>query len=108
MNAGAEIIWVLEQDNQRRDGTAARCMDDMDVLGDPSVGWCVGDEETRPTSGAFDDSEFSIGRGFDMIVPLSTMEIVYTTSHGTVQGNENLTGDDVLREVRRVIRELEE
>ena len=78
----------------------------MDELGSPSVGWCVGDDETNPVAGTFDDSPFSIGRGFDMIVPKRTMEIVYTTSHGTPSGNENLSGEDVLEAVREHLAEL--
>lgn len=89
------------------EGTAEKCMEAMDELGDPGVGWCVGDGQTRPTERAFDDSDFSIGRGFDMIVPRSSMVIEYTTSHGTPGGNENITGEDVLAEVQRVLGELE-
>lgn len=103
---GAEIIWVLEQGPQFQDGTAEECMATMDVLGDPSVGWCVGDDETAPEPDVFDDSPFSVARGFDMIVPRATMEIVYTTSHGTPSGNENISGEDVLAEVRNAIADL--
>ncbi len=54
----------------------------------------------------WDDSPFSVGRGFDIIVPLSTMEIVYSTSHGTGPGNENLEGDDILQAVEDAIDDL--
>ena len=108
--AGAQIIWVLEQDPSFEPGNARRCMDTMDVLGSEDQGWCVGDEQTEPESGTFDESPFSVARGFDMIVPRSTMEIVWTTSHGTPAGNENLEGSDVLQAVEdavEVVRESE-
>lgn len=109
MDEGVEIIWVLESlSTPRNGGTAEECLEAMDELGNPGVGWCVGDGDTRPTARAFDDSPFSIGRGFDMIVPRSSMVIEYTTSHGTPSGNENITGKDVLAEVQRVVGELRE
>jgi hypothetical protein len=100
---GVEIVWVLEQGPRLEDGTADNCMSTLDALGDPQVGWCVGDDETNPAPDAFDDSPFSIGRGFDMLVPRQTMEIVYTTSHGTPGGNENPSGQDVLEAVRAAL-----
>lgn len=106
MAAGAEIIWVLEQDVQFQPGTAALCMDTLDSIDVPPVGWCVGDDQTRPVAGTFDDSPFSQGRGFDMIVPRSSMEIVWTTNHGTPNGNENLDGQEVLDAVRREVGKL--
>lgn len=96
--AGAEIIWVLEQGQAFQDGTAELCRTTMDRYGSDK-GWCVGDEETQPVSGTFDDSPFSVSRGFDIIVPRDTMEIVYSTSHGTPSGNDNLEGADVLQAV---------
>lgn len=104
--AGAEIVWVLEQDASGVDGTAESCMDVMDVLGSEDRGWCVGDGQTEPVAGAFDDSPFSVFRGFDMIVPRATMEIVWTSSHGSPGGNENLEGEDVLRAVRDAVANL--
>jgi hypothetical protein len=101
--AGAEIIWVLEQDPSFEPGTANRCMETMDALGSKDQGWCVGDEQTEPVAGTFDDSPFSVARGFDMIVPRSTMEIVWTSSHGTPSGNENLEGEDVLAAVQEAV-----
>ena len=100
---GAEIIWVLEKGPGFEDGTAEECMATMDVLGSPSVGWCVGDDETNPVAGTFDGSPFSIGRGFDMIVPRSTMEILWTSSHGSTSGNENLEGSDILAKVQEAL-----
>lgn len=110
--AGAEIIWVLEADALGVAGTAQSCMDFFDAF--PSTyngltvdhGWCVGDAQTQPVSGTFDDSPFSIGRGFDIIVPRTTMEVVYTTNHGTPAGNENPTGAEVLAEIQAVIAGL--
>lgn len=104
--AGAEIIWVLEADQSQTPGTVDLCMDVMDGLGSEDQGWCVGDGETQPVAGTFDDSPFSVARGFDMIVPRSTMEIVWTSSHGTPSGNENLEGSDVLQAVKDAIDKL--
>ncbi len=78
-------------------------MDTMDDLGNPSVGWCVGDSETQPVAGSFDDSPFSNDRGFDMIVPTATMRIEYSTSHGTGGQDENPSGQDVLDALRAVL-----
>jgi hypothetical protein len=70
------------------------------------TGWCVGDDETQPEVDAWDNSVFSIGRGFDIIVTRSDMVIQYTTSHGTPSGNENISGEDVLQAVEDVIAGL--
>jgi len=72
-----------------------------------SKGWCVGDGETEPEAGAWDESPFSVGRGFDIVVPRSTMTVEFTTNHGTPSGNENIDGDAVLEAVRDVIDSLE-
>lgn len=103
--AGAEIIWVLEQDYSFDPGTAEACRSIMDRL-ESTVGWCVGDDETEPKSGTFDKSPFSEARGFDIIVPRGSMEIVWTSSHGTPSGNENLSGEEVLEAVREVVEGL--
>ncbi|MBX2796168.1 MAG: hypothetical protein KTR31_00825 [Myxococcales bacterium] len=103
---GAEIIWVLEQNRQGQAGNANRCMDSMDKFGDPSVGWCVGDGQTEPVAGTFDNSPFSVERGFDIIVRRDTMEIMYSTSHGTEPGNENPSGAEILAEVQAAIAAL--
>ena len=97
---------MLEQDHTLEPGTAALCMEVMDVLGSEDRGWCVGDSQTSPKAGTFDDSPFSINRGFDIIVPRSTMSIEFSTSHGTPQGNENLDGDEILAAVQEVIDSL--
>lgn len=108
--AGAEIIWVLEEDIPGDPGTAQACMEFLDFYG-ATQGWCVGDAHTlnalgMPVPGTFDDSPFSVGRGFDIVVPRSTMTIEYTTNHGTVGGNENPSGHEVLAAVEAVIAGL--
>jgi hypothetical protein len=103
VGAGAEIVWVLEQDVSVQPGTADACMETMDELGSDDQGWCAGDGQTEPEPGTFDASPFGIGRGFDMIVARTTMEIVWTSSHGTPEGNDNLDGDAVLAAVEDAI-----
>ncbi len=97
--AGARIVWVLQQDSRGRAGTAESCYETMRGFG-ADRGICVGDGETAPTAGVFDDSPFAIGRGFDLIVPRDTMVIDYVTTHGTPSGNENLDGEEILAKVR--------
>jgi hypothetical protein len=103
VDSRAQIIWVLEQDPQGAPGTADSCTSTMDQLGAKDQGFCVGDSQTMPEPGTFDDSPFSVARGFDMIVPRSSMQIVWSTSHGTPSGNDNLDGEDVLAKVREVV-----
>jgi hypothetical protein len=103
VEAGAQIVWVLEQDPSGTPGTAELCDEVMTELGSVGTGFCVGDAETEPTPGVFDESPFSLYRGFDMVLPRSTMEIRWTSSHGTPSGNENLEGDGVLAAVEQVI-----
>ncbi len=93
---------MLERDASFNVGTAETCRATLDSFGSNN-GWCVGDGDTEPEPGTFDDSPFSIGRGFDIIVDRATMEIVYTTSHGTPAGNENLTGEDILAAVEEAV-----
>ena len=104
VDAGAEIIWVLEQNPSGQIGLPADCRSYMDGKG--SLGWCVGDGETQPMSGTFDNSPFSIARGFDMIVIRETMQIAYTTAHGTTSGNDNISGEELLEIVRDVVDQL--
>lgn len=99
---GIQIVWVLEADTSFRPGTAEACRAFMQSQRS-AAGWCVGDGQTEPTAGTFDRSPFSIQRGFDMLVRRSDMTILYTTSHGTPSGNQNLTGDQLLAELRRVL-----
>ena len=103
--AGAEIIWVLEQGPQFQDGTAENCVDTMTALG-ATKGWCVGDDETLPTPDVWDDSPLANNRGFDLIVPRSTMVIEWVSTHGTGSADENPTGEDVADEVANVVAGL--
>ena len=105
INAGAEIIWVMEQTPTLQPGTADNCRSWLDFIGSTD-GTCVGDSQTQPVPGTFDNSPFSIARGFDIIVVRETMEIVWVTTHGTPSGNENIAGADVLAEVQAVIAGL--
>jgi len=93
---------VLEQSATGQPGTAESCRTTLDSF-ESNNGWCVGDGETEPEAGTFDNSPFSIGRGFDIIVDRSTMEILWTTSHGTPGGNENISGEDVLAAVEEAV-----
>jgi len=104
-DAGAEIVWVLEFSRTFQPGVPEDCVEFVQDQG-AATGWCVGDAQTRPDSGTFDQSPFSVGRGFDIVVPRSTMEVVYSTSHGTPDGNDNPSGEDVLAEVRAIVEAL--
>ena len=55
------IVWVLEADPSGQAGTAQSCYDFVSASG-ASTGWCVGDAETVPDPGEWDDSPFSVGR----------------------------------------------
>ena len=98
IDAGAEIIWVLEQDRRFNPGTAVACRELLDQAGSVH-GWCVGDSKTEPVAGVFDESPFAQGRGYDFLVDRRTMEIVWTTTHGTTANNENLSGEEVVEAV---------
>lgn len=102
--AAVEIVWVLEATATLQPGTAENCRDTIDGYGSDG-GWCVGDSQTEPDPGAFDDSAFSRGRGFDMLVLRDSMEIAYSTSHGTTAGNENPTGEQVLAAVQAILND---
>ncbi len=101
IDAGAEIIWVLEASGFGQPGTAAECRDFLDSHGS-TQGWCVGDGETMPTPGTWDDSPFGLTRGFDIVVPRRSMEIVYSTNHGTGSGFDNITGEELLVEIQAI------
>ncbi len=98
--AGAQIIWVLQEDRSFDAGTAQSCFNFMESIG-ATRGICVGDGQTEPIAGTFAASPFAVGRGFDAIVTRSDMTIVWQASHGTPLGNENPDGAVVLEEVRR-------
>ncbi len=99
--AGAQLVWVLEQDVQANPGTADSCRRFVNAQGSDK-GLCVGDGETQPMPGVWDRSPFAEGRGTDVIVRRSDMRILWTSSHGSPRGNENLTGEEVLAEVQRI------
>ncbi len=99
--AGAQLVWVLEQDANFNPGTATSCRNYVDSQGS-NAGICVGDGETQPTPGVWDRSPFARGRGIDLIVRRSDMRVIWVSTHGTPAGNENLTGEQVLEEVRRI------
>lgn len=105
IDAGAQIIWVLEQNTGGNIGTAEDCRAYIDGKGS-TQGWCVGDGMTMPVPGTFDDSPFSNARGFDMIVVRETMTVVFSSTHGTTAGSENLTGAELLAEVEAVVAGL--
>ena len=96
---GAFIVWVLQEDTGVQPGTAERCRNFMNFLGSDQ-GWCVGDSETMPSAFTFKNSPFARGRGTDILVRRSDMQILFAANHGTPSGNDNLTGADVLRIVR--------
>lgn len=100
--AGAQIIWVLEQDPSFGDGTAENCIATMEELG-ATTGWCVGDDETLPEADVWDDSDLANNRGFDIIVPRDTMVIEWVSTHGTGPADENPDAEDVLAEVQALL-----
>ncbi|MCB9673848.1 MAG: hypothetical protein H6737_01965 [Alphaproteobacteria bacterium] len=99
------IVWVLEADPSGQAGTAQSCYDFVSASG-ASTGWCVGDAETVPDPGEWDDSPFSVGRGFDIVVPRETMRIEYTTNHGTPSGNDNPTAEELLAAIEGIVSGL--
>ena len=101
---GVEIIWVIEEVRFNDAGLHEHCAEFTESITGSNVGWCVGDGETQPEPGVFDDSPFSNNRGFDILVDRSTMEVVLTTSHGTTGGNENLDGQELLEQIQAFTR----
>jgi hypothetical protein len=109
--AGAQIIWVLTQNQSVEAGTAEDCR--AFIESDPRnsmQGWCVGDSETMGSTlgstSIWHDSPFAIGRGYDAIVSRRDMVIRDVATHGTPIGNENLTGKELLARVQAVIDSL--
>ena len=99
--AGAQIIWVLENTANGSTANAQACRNSFDSYGSDK-GYCVGDDQTMPAAGTFDRSPFAEGRGVDLIITRSDMVIQFEAAHGTPRGNENLTGAEILAEVRRI------
>ncbi len=102
LDAGAQIVWVLEADPAQEPGTMETCVEVMGELG-ATQGWCVGDGQTMPTPGVFDNSPFSVDRGFDMVVTVEAMEILWVSSHGSPSGNDNLDANDVVDAVQAAV-----
>ena len=96
---GVEIIWVIEEISLGVNGTVEHC-EDFNSLTGSNRGWCVGDGQTQPTEGAFDNSPFSDQRGFDILVERESMVVLLETSHGSTNGNANLTGPELLERIR--------
>ena len=105
--AGAEIIWIIEEGPGPGldPGTAARCHDLMTNQYGATQGWCVGDDESTPP-GIFDSSPIAIGRGFDLVIPRSTMVIEQAFTHGTPGGNDNPTAAEIQQMVEAVINAI--
>jgi hypothetical protein len=99
LDAGAEIVWVLQTDAFLELGTAQGCRDLVNALGS-THGWCVGDADTQPMPGTFNESPFGMGRGFDIIVPRSTMVIEYTSYTGPSQ--DEITGEELLARIQEI------
>lgn len=91
---------MLEQDGAFQPGTASSCATFKASMGSDK-GWCVGDGQTMPNPGTFDDSPFAIGRGFDILMRRDEMRILWMTTDGTPGGNENLAAAALLAEIRQ-------
>ncbi len=101
--AGAQIVWVLEKGRSFEDGTAELCTEYLATNGGSGQGFCVGDDETQPEPGTFDDSPFSVNRGFDILVDRRTMRVVWEASHGSVSGNDNPDEAQILSAVEAAV-----
>ena len=99
---GVQLIWVLEADRSQVPGTAQSCRDFVESRGSTS-GICVGDSQTEPVAGTFDRSPFSVGRGFDMLVTRDDMRVVFHASHGSPGGNDNLSGEEIMAQIRAAL-----
>ncbi len=99
IEAGADLIWVLEEDQQFQGGTASACRSHVNGLGSDR-GLCVGDGQTIPEPEVFDRSPLAVGRGFDMIVERKTMRIVYSSAGGAQR--RLLQGPELLQTVQRL------
>ena len=109
--AGAQIIWVLQQDSRFAPGTAMSCREFMNgAPRDSDQGWCVGDGQTMgqsvPSDSTWTESPLALGRGYDLIVSRRDMVIRDAPTHGTPGGNDNLTGEELLARVQAVLDSL--
>ncbi|MEM7676028.1 MAG: hypothetical protein AAF449_08495 [Myxococcota bacterium] len=96
---GAQIIWVLQADSRFQPGTAQGCRQFM-LSRNSDQGICVGDGQTEPMAGVFDNSPFARSRGFDVLMRRSEMRVLWVSTHGTTSGNDNLSGQEVLEIIR--------
>ena len=67
----------------------------------------LGDGHPRRRHHRWDDSPFSVGRGFDIVVLRTTMTVEFITNHGPPTGNDNIDGDAVLEAILEVIEGLD-
>ena len=100
IEAGAQLIWMLEEDAQFQGGTATACRSHVNGLGS-SQGLCLGDGQTMPEPEVFDRSQLAVGRGFDMIVERKSMRIVYSSAGGAER--RLIQGPQLLDTVRRMV-----
>ncbi len=103
ISEGIGIVWVLQENSGFQAGTAEDCARFFYDQNQSSAGLCVGDGESQPTARIFDTSNFAVGRGFDILIRKSDMRLIYVTTHGTPGGNDNLTGAELLAEMRTAI-----
>ena len=92
----------MEDAPNGQSGTAEVCRAWMDDRGSES-GLCVGDGETESQADVWDESPFSVGRGFDIIVDRLSMEIVYVTTSGTGNLDKNPDGAELLAAVEAAV-----
>lgn len=98
--AGAQVIWMLQETTGFQPATSAQTHEFYESSIASDVGLRVGDAETQPIAGAFENSPFiDTDRGFVMIVRKRDMKIVYENTHGN---ERTLNGQTLLDAVRAV------
>lgn len=89
--AGARVIWVL---NENISFQLASSQDAQNYYRDTIVserGVAVGDAETSPDVGAFNETPIiTSGRGFVMVVRRSDMQVTYSVNYSSSSANELL------------------
>ena len=100
MAAGALIVWVIQEDTFASAASSQDAQNVVEFTIGSGEGIRVGDADTLPTAGTFENSPFiTSNRGFEMIVRRSDMRIVYSAP----QGNDRpIDGQDFLNEVLAV------
>lgn len=82
--AGARVIWVL---NENISFQLATSQDAQNYYRDTiasALGVAVGDAETSPDVGAFNDTPIiTSGRGFVMVVRRSDMQVTYSVNYSS-------------------------